>query len=63
MTTYTITTDLDILRTIERRDPDGGTRRPTAADYAAHEEWAIATYGEKAWRDYRHGGWAPAIWY
>lgn len=46
------------LRAIERRDPDGGEREPTDADYAAHKAWAIATFGQSIWEAYRVGGWA-----
>ena len=50
---------LPALRDIESRDPDGGSALPTTADYAAHEEWAIATHGRAAWTAYVAGGWEP----
>ncbi|MFY1688161.1 hypothetical protein [Plantactinospora sp. WMMB782] len=46
-----------MLEAIEARDPDGGEREPTAADYEAHKQWAIAAYGEDVWRQYSAGGW------
>lgn len=46
------------LKAIENRDPDGGEREPTHADYAAHEAWAVATFGRNTWAQYRLGGWA-----
>ena len=50
------------LRAIEARDPDGGTRQPTMADYRAHREWAVATYGVAAWTVYNEGGWYKPDW-
>jgi len=50
-------TRLDMLRMIESTDPDGGERQPTAADYAAHKQWAIRTFGLDIWRTYARGGW------
>lgn len=46
------------LRDIESRDPDGGEREPTDADYAAHKAWAVKAYGPEAWAVYVAGGWA-----
>jgi hypothetical protein len=49
------------LEAIQRRDPDGDEDRtgpPTDADYAAHERWAVATYGDQLYQDYVVGGWA-----
>jgi hypothetical protein len=56
--------DRDVLRAIERRDPDGDefrTTPPTEADHAAHRAWAIANFGEDAWRTYRAGGWDEGL--
>ena len=50
-------TSLDVLLVIERRDPEGGKREPTRADYLAFQRWAEETYGEDAWRAYQRGGW------
>lgn len=48
----------DVLYTIQRADPDGGEREPTAADYAAFEAWARQGFGDAAWEVYSAGGWA-----
>jgi hypothetical protein len=45
------------LLVIEKYDPDGGETRPTEAQYAAHEAWAISQFGQAAWDRYREGGW------
>jgi len=51
---------LDILREIERHDPDGRfDREPTAADREQFMWWVIACYGTAVWKDYRVGGWEP----
>lgn len=58
--------DPDVLRQladIESRDPDGDewrTEAPSETDYAAHEAWAVATYGPEVWKRYSRGGWDPA---
>lgn len=55
--------NLDALKMIERCDPDGGEREPTEADYAAHEAWAVASFGRDTWETYRAGGWGePTEW-
>jgi hypothetical protein len=46
------------LRAIQARDPDGGTVKPTDADHAAHEAWAVAEYGREVWDTYVAGNWA-----
>lgn len=51
---------MDALYQIQRADPDGGEREPTEADYAAHEQWARATFGDPAWNAYRTPGWGEA---
>jgi len=51
-----------VLRAIESRDPDGGTRQPTIADYRAFREWAVATYGAAAFTRYSEGGWYKPDW-
>ena len=53
--TYVSPNTLDI---IQRYDPDGGEREPTAADYAAFEAWVRKSYGDATWDAYRVGGWA-----
>jgi hypothetical protein len=60
-------TEYDALRAIERCDPDGGERKPTEADYAAHQRWAVAQFGAAVWDRYRRGGWGreadyPGAW-
>lgn len=40
------------------RDPDGGEREPTEADYAAFERYALDTYGVEVWRTYMGSNWA-----
>lgn len=52
-------TRLDTLRAIMAHDPGGWDHEPNDADYAAHEAWAVATYGAEAWRAYAAGGWEP----
>jgi hypothetical protein len=46
-----------MLKSIESRDPDGGEREPTDADYARHKAWAIELYGADIWEQYAAGGW------
>lgn len=46
----------DALNDIQSRDPNGGTREPTEADYRAHEEWAVAKYGRDTWNRYQRAG-------
>lgn len=48
----------ETLYAIQARDPDGGERQPTEADYRSFEDWARRTYGDAAWNTYRRGGWA-----
>lgn len=45
------------LREISYRDPDGGETEPTPAMHAAHEAWAVATYGADVWRIYTKSTW------
>jgi len=52
-------TPLEVLRSIEAADPDGGLLEPTDADHDRHQAWAVRTYGEAAWEAYRAGGWEP----
>lgn len=47
----------DALYAIQHADPDGGERKPTDEDYAAHKAWAIRNFGEAVWRIYATGGW------
>lgn len=55
--------DKRTLYAIQDRDPDGGSIEPTDAAYAAHEDWAVRTYGRPAWDAYRAGSWDdPADW-
>jgi hypothetical protein len=37
---------------IRGRDPEGWEHEPTQAEYAAHREWAIRTFGLETWRSY-----------
>lgn len=47
---------------IQRADPDGGEREPTAQDYANFETWALATFGQGAWDHYRgNTGWGEEL--
>jgi hypothetical protein len=46
-----------VLQAIRSRDPDGGAVEPTAADYAAFQEWAVRTYGRTAWTVYLWDHW------
>lgn len=45
------------LEVIEAADPDGGTARPTEADYVRFEAWAVGRFGRGVWERYRRGGW------
>ncbi len=46
------------LVAIGRCDPDGSPdTEPTEALYAAHERWAVATYGETVWETYCRHDW------
>lgn len=49
--------DKRTLYAIQSTDPDGGETEPTDAAYAAHESWAVATFGRDAWNAYRRSGW------
>lgn len=51
---------LEALYAIQRADPDGGERKPRPEDYAAHEAWARATFGDAAWNAYKVPGWGEA---
>jgi len=48
---------LEMLKAIERCDPDGGEVEPTPANYGAHERWAVASFGREVWEHYQKGGW------
>ena len=50
---------LNALKHIESRDPNGGEKQPTKADYANHKKWAISQYGQQTWKTYSKGGWDP----
>ncbi len=50
--------ELTILRSIARRDPDGGETEPTEADYARFKAEVIEAHGEAIWKRY-HERWEP----
>lgn len=41
---------------IRDRDPDGWEHEPTQADYTAHREWAVRTFGMDTWQSYSGEG-------
>lgn len=45
------------LSAIMRTDPDGGDIEPTPDMYAAHETWAIRTFGRETWERYNGAPW------
>lgn len=51
-------TSEDTLNDIQRRDPDGQSKKPTATDYKRHKDWTVGTHGQQAWDDYHD----PAGW-
>ena len=49
----------EIMRHIQSRDPDGWEHStPSPADYDAHHNWAVKTYGPRAWKKYVGVPWA-----
>lgn len=48
----------DTMKRIQERDPDGWeTKTPNQQDYDAHHNWAVKTYGPRAWKHYVSGNW------
>ena len=50
-------TSLEILREIQRRDPDGRLLPPTPEEREAFKQWVVANYSIVAWLSYMRGGW------
>lgn len=50
-------TSNEVLRTIQREDPDGKETEPTEADYASFKGWVLGRFGPDAWNTYRLATW------
>lgn len=48
---------IDILRYIESRDPNGGSRQPTPADIEEFHNWVRDFHGQDMLDWYLDGGW------